>query len=469
MATKRYITAKERHQFIDSMFSRLENVPIEEIVGSRIDLIPRQSHLVGLCPFHNDTHYGSFIVTPSKGIWKCFACGKDYGGNGIKFISMHDNSDYLHAAFQIALEKGLISTNEYELYSEKQTYSKTYIHELKTRHSKKDQSAVDSSKNKKASEDICHNVYTALKESCRLSEVHLEHLKNIRHLSLKRVEADYFTFPTTAAEKKKVMQHIKERYPAYTDEILITVPGFYFDRESKKVTFYAAKGIGILLHNAEGNIIAIQLRRDAVKEGQQRYIWFSSAFTAYDQEKYLGGSSCGAPRDILYPDSKTQHSIVCITEGRFKSEVLCAAGNIAISLQGVGSWKDIDKDFTKLLERHPIKNAYLMFDADMFGNTAVFDQSVSLLKNMVKAFPSIRFRYAVWHIADGKGIDDLFHNGKIETIQYKEISELQITYQNVLKTMFLSYGVESIREIPREQIPAFKKQLQEAAETAILP
>lgn len=38
---------------------------------------------VGLCPFHNERS-PSFNVTPSKGIYKCFGCGK--GGNAVNFI-----------------------------------------------------------------------------------------------------------------------------------------------------------------------------------------------------------------------------------------------------------------------------------------------------------------------------------------------------------------------------------------------
>ena len=66
-----------------------------------------------------------------------------------------------------------------------------------------------------------------------------------------------------------------------------------------------------------GRVAAIQIRRDTIKEGQQRYIWFSSSFAPYEPDKYIGGTGCGSPRDILYPPN-TDRSILCITEGRFK-------------------------------------------------------------------------------------------------------------------------------------------------------
>ena len=118
MAAK--ITEKERHIFIENMFAKLENISVESIVGSRIPLKRNGRHLLGLCPFHNDTHLGSFLVTPDRGIWKCFACGDGYAGNGIKFISLYDGIDYLQAAFKVALEKGIITYDEYSLYSQRQ-------------------------------------------------------------------------------------------------------------------------------------------------------------------------------------------------------------------------------------------------------------------------------------------------------------------------------------------------------------
>lgn len=59
MAAK--ITEKERHIFIENMFAKLENVTVESIVSSRIPLKHNGRHLLGLCPFHNDTHFRIFF------------------------------------------------------------------------------------------------------------------------------------------------------------------------------------------------------------------------------------------------------------------------------------------------------------------------------------------------------------------------------------------------------------------------
>ena len=62
---------KERYEFIEGMFNKLESLPPHIVIGKYIPLVQRGRHWLGLCPFHKDTKYGSFLVTPDKGIWKC--------------------------------------------------------------------------------------------------------------------------------------------------------------------------------------------------------------------------------------------------------------------------------------------------------------------------------------------------------------------------------------------------------------
>ena len=51
---------------------------IEEVVADYVSLTKRGANYMGLCPFHSEKT-PSFVVSPSKGICKCFGCGK--GGN----------------------------------------------------------------------------------------------------------------------------------------------------------------------------------------------------------------------------------------------------------------------------------------------------------------------------------------------------------------------------------------------------
>lgn len=462
------ITKKNRREFIEDMFFKLENVPIEQIVGSRVPLKQQGAHLYGSCPFHSSTHHRSFVVTPRKNIWHCFVCGDGFGGNGIKFISLYDNIDYLQAAFKVAYENNIISYDEYIMYS-KINYNETYVNRLEQKHVGSKKIAVTAKP--KAPDFIIHNVYSIIKEICSLSEEDYKTLKNERHLSDTRIARDYFTAPTNWKQKENILNAIRAAYPEYTDEILMTVPGFYIEPEKGKnrLKFSFAKGIAFCIRT-DTKIKAIQIRRYTVKEGQKRYTWFSSSFTDAEPDKYLGGAGCGSPHDILYPDN-TDKGIIAITEGRFKSEILRDAGNVAISLQGVSTWKGIQNEILHIMDSRPVRKIYLFYDSDMLGNTAVYNQSIALLKAIEITFPTIQTYHAVWKKEWGKGIDDMYFNGHIKKIKYLTSGQLKSCHEKVLKFLLKKYGVESLDEIVRSKDKDLKERfcrdLQDNSEKAI--
>ena len=72
---------------------------IEDVVGSYVTLKKRGANLLGLCPFHHEKT-GSFTVSPSKGIFKCFGCGK--AGNAVGFVMEIEQCSYVEAIRQLA-------------------------------------------------------------------------------------------------------------------------------------------------------------------------------------------------------------------------------------------------------------------------------------------------------------------------------------------------------------------------------
>lgn len=72
---------------------------IEEVIGEQVPLKKRGVNLLGLCPFH-DEKTPSFTVSPTKGIYKCFGCGR--AGNAVKFLMEHDQLTYPEALRQLA-------------------------------------------------------------------------------------------------------------------------------------------------------------------------------------------------------------------------------------------------------------------------------------------------------------------------------------------------------------------------------
>jgi DNA primase len=69
-------------------------IDIYEIVSEFVKLKKRGANYLGLCPFHNEKT-PSFIVSPTKEIFKCFGCGKS--GNAITFLMEHEKYSYTEA------------------------------------------------------------------------------------------------------------------------------------------------------------------------------------------------------------------------------------------------------------------------------------------------------------------------------------------------------------------------------------
>lgn len=77
----------------------LETARIEDVVGDVVTLKRRGANLIGLCPFHNE-RTPSFTVSPTKGIFKCFGCGKS--GNVVNFVMELESLSYPEALKQLA-------------------------------------------------------------------------------------------------------------------------------------------------------------------------------------------------------------------------------------------------------------------------------------------------------------------------------------------------------------------------------
>lgn len=89
---------------------------IEEVIGEFVTLRKRGLNYIGLCPFH-DEKTPSFSVSPTKGICKCFSCGK--GGNVVHFIMEHEQLSFFDALKWLA-KKYNIEIVERELTSAEQ-------------------------------------------------------------------------------------------------------------------------------------------------------------------------------------------------------------------------------------------------------------------------------------------------------------------------------------------------------------
>ena len=72
----------------------LDSAQIVDVISDFVSLRRRGANYTACCPFHNEKT-PSFSVSPSKGIYKCFGCGK--AGNTVNFIMEHEHLTYVEA------------------------------------------------------------------------------------------------------------------------------------------------------------------------------------------------------------------------------------------------------------------------------------------------------------------------------------------------------------------------------------
>ncbi len=109
------------HSTIERIFDAAQ---ITDVVSEFVSLKRRGVNLLGLCPFHNEKT-PSFTVSPAKGIFKCFGCGK--GGNAVNFIMEHEHLSYPEALrwlakrYHIEIEEKEVTPEELAKQNERES------------------------------------------------------------------------------------------------------------------------------------------------------------------------------------------------------------------------------------------------------------------------------------------------------------------------------------------------------------
>jgi len=75
-----------------------------KIISAYLPLTASSKALKANCPFHADTS-GSFMVSPSKNIFRCFGCGKD--GGPVEFLMAIEGKSREEAVKHLAAKLNL--------------------------------------------------------------------------------------------------------------------------------------------------------------------------------------------------------------------------------------------------------------------------------------------------------------------------------------------------------------------------
>ena len=82
----------------------LDTAEIVDVVSDFVTLKRRGANYIACCPFHNEKT-PSFSVSPTKGIFKCFGCGK--AGSAVTFVMEHEHLTYSEALKYLGKKYGI--------------------------------------------------------------------------------------------------------------------------------------------------------------------------------------------------------------------------------------------------------------------------------------------------------------------------------------------------------------------------
>jgi DNA primase len=108
----------------DTVNQILQAADIGEVVGEFVTLKRRGANLIACCPFHNEKT-PSFSVSPAKGIYKCFGCGK--GGDSVRFVmdleglSYPDALKWLAKKYNIEIKEKEFTDSELAAQNERES------------------------------------------------------------------------------------------------------------------------------------------------------------------------------------------------------------------------------------------------------------------------------------------------------------------------------------------------------------
>jgi hypothetical protein len=244
-----------------------------------------------------------------------------------------------------------------------------------------------------ADADTLHGVYFALLRALSLSGAHRNNLQG-RGLDDDTIDRNqYRSLPGQG--RAKIAARLREQF----GDRLPQVPGFVVKAGSNGnyITIAGAAGLLIPCRDAQGQIVALKVRRDAEGEGP-RYSYVSS--TGY------GGPGPGAPVHVpLLTPSPAPH--VRLTEGELKSDIVAALGKVpTLSVPGVGNWKSS----LPILRNLGSKTVMIAFDADAFEKPHVA-RHLAACADALSA-EGLAVEVERWDAGDGKGIDDVLAAGK---------------------------------------------------------
>ena len=194
-------------------------------------------------------------------------------------------------------------------------------------------------------------------------------------------------------DKRSLVDQLRSEFG---DKLLSTIPGFV-SQGGRVTKLLGHSGILVPCRSLRGEVQGFQIRSD---EGRG-YRWLSSQDCSISSPIHFSGSKSGKE--------------LWLTEGIIKADVSSIKlGCPVIGFAGVSAWMNQRESLKDLILSTDSSTIIIAFDADADDKVTVRKALQSLSSYLDEL--SLSVKIAQWDISDGKGIDDLLHNGHTPTI-----------------------------------------------------
>ena len=217
---------------------------IVDVISDFVTLKKKGVNYQACCPFHNEKT-PSFVVSPSKGVFKCFGCGK--GGNAVTFVMEHENMTYPEALKYVAKKYG-IEVNEHELLPEEQR-----------RNDDRESMMVVSSYAADYFVRMLHETH----EGQNIGIGYFRE-RGFSDATIKRFGLGYFTEVRDAFTRQALSDGYKEEFLIRTGLTIKRENGGYYDRFCGRVIFP--------IHSISGRVIAFGARTMRTDKKTAKYL-----------------------------------------------------------------------------------------------------------------------------------------------------------------------------------------------------
>nr|MBP6314995.1 DNA primase [Chitinophagaceae bacterium] len=390
-----------------------------DVVGSYIKLKKRGANYLGNCPFHNEKT-PSFTVSPSKGIYKCFGCGK--AGNVITFVQEHEKLSYPEAITWLA--------KRYHIE----------IEETQVSNAEKEQRLIEESLR------IVNNFATAyFQENLESTEGKAIGMSYFKERGFRKETIDRFQLGYCPEEKTDLANKASEK--GYQKELLIRA-GLVYERNNQLQAIYSGR-VTFPIHNQSGRVIGFGARILKSNEKSPKYI--------------------NTPENEIYSKSKTLYGLYFAKNALSKlNECLLVEGYTdVISLHQTGienvvasSGTSLTEEQLKLIKRFTT-NLTILYDGDAAGIKAALrglDMAIEQGMNVhVVLLPDNHDPDSyVQHVGVEKFNQFIAENKKDIIVFKLEVSLKEAQNDSVKKTSLINEIAETLSKINR--LEDFSKQ-----------